>query len=178
VNQRHHVSEALGLAFTLEGGDIDGHWPQTSVGANFRLGYAYRVGNGLELGAAASLTVSTIQDAPDIFLPALAIRGFVELDRNDRFELGLTGRFGPLVMRIANVHDDTGPDRHNHVWTGVGFALAPDFRVHLRDNTAFFFSPELAFGSAHDSSGIRGAYLSDRSGFGQLAAWIGLVERF
>ena len=179
VNQGHRVSEALGLAFTLEGGDIDGHRPQTNVGPNFRLGYAYRVCNGLELGATATLTVSTEQgDAPSIFLPALGIRAFLELDREDRFELGLSGRIGPLVMWLPNVHDDSGPSSHTHVWVGHGFALAPDFQVHLRDNTSFFFSPELAGGPAHDSSGIRGYYLSEDSGFAQLAAWIGLVERF
>jgi hypothetical protein len=80
---------------------------------------------------------------PDLFLPALALRLSSPLASNNRFEVGVSGRFGTTHQTFHNV-DDQAQARHA---VGVALAVAPDLRVQLSDGWAFQLSPEVTFGT-------------------------------
>lgn len=167
----------VGASFTLLGGDIDAHWPQSATYTGVRLGYAYRVSNGLELGLAGSYQASATRSTPQLWSLGGFVRGFFKLDRDDRTELGLTGRLGAQLMRYADVPDENPPfDVRTHHFEGIALGVAPDLSVRVGSKTALRFSIELGAGHGEDSAAVRGTYLDTSSGYGQVGAWFGLVQ--
>jgi hypothetical protein len=163
---------------------------QEGTGVGIGAGYAYRLLKGLDLGVGLRYLVIPSHDSdtfmgPPAPLPGepappperyvyptfrlgfvgVSVRGFVPLDSEDRFELGLTARAGFLAM--------TGK-------TGLcctQIALAPDLRMKLAGNTALQLAPEAAIGTTGDEdSSTSDDHVNEF--FLQYAVWLSVVQAF
>jgi hypothetical protein len=172
---RHRIAGEVGY-FSLFG------W---GAGPAFGLGYAYRAGPGLELGAglrymlvpahtgstpearrvgSSGPIVYPVDPALHAWLPFASVRGSLPLDASGRFEPGVTARAEVLVLSDASD------------MPCAEVALAPDVRVWLGHGTALQIAPEIAIGTTvkyippgPDGGGGRPLIL-------QAAVWLTLVQ--
>lgn len=157
------------------------------AGVAFGAGYGYRPVSGLEVGASFRYFVRPayttdywiaqevpapgapappleheVEDAFHLWTLSALVRGYLSLDRNARFELGLTARAGIL-----------GHDEERGICCQE-LALAPDFRARITPTTALAFSPQLSIATT-------GAH-QDRSQdhvdaiFGYASVWLSVVQ--
>jgi hypothetical protein len=181
VNQSpHRISAELGVfALAKEEGRI---------GPSFGLGYAYRALRGLEIGGGLRYllmpahtpsymqapqilpdgTVAPPQPAPPdpafhFWLASAAVRGYLNLDSADRFELGLTARAGLLAISTKS-----GP-------CCVEGAFTPDLRVRLAPGTALQLAPEIALGTTGNHNGPETEDYVDVI-FLQYGVWLSVVQ--
>jgi hypothetical protein len=177
VPVRHHVTGALGAGFTFCEPGYDGHWSRSGFGAGARLGYSYRIASFLELGADATYFRVAHDDGPDMLLPAASVRAHLELGHG--VELGFTARVGMTFLRLYDVAEPQSNWKVSSdlVWTGGSYALAPDLRIPIAQQTALLVSLELAAGGGStEPTRVENTYLHEQTGFGQAALWIGVVQ--
>ena len=178
VVTKHRVTGALGAAFTLAPLGGDGRWDETGVGAGARLGYGYRIAPAADLGVGA--TYFRIARRADVVLPTVSVRAHWA-PADGRLELGLSGRAGMTILRLANaLPSNDGTSRSDVVWVGPSFAVAPDIRIALASQTALLLSLELAFGdgkTASDRHPVANADLREEQRFAQLGLWVGIGAR-
>ena len=136
----HRLSLGVGLEMTAPGIDRDALWAEFALNTGVAVGYAYRVLPWLELGANAVYDHSLQSSAPDVFLPALSLRGFVPVSANRATELGLTARTGLMVMGFSD---------YDLYWHGAAFTAAADVRHRFSAHWAGQISLELTRAGAH-----------------------------
>lgn len=154
------------------------------AGVAFGVGYGYRPVSGVELGAgfrylvrpsrttdslisqpmpspgvAPSAPQYDVEPAFHMWVLSASVRGYLLLDADARFELGLTARPGILGHGERAV-------------CCVELAVAPDFRARVLPSTAFALSPQLALAT---TGAEQSRYHTD-SLFGYAAVWLSVVQ--
>lgn len=158
----------------------------TRPGVAFGVGYGYRPVSGWEVGAGfryfvrpAHTTETLIPQevpAPGVSLPppqhyveeafhmwtlSALLRGYLSLDAEARFELGLTVRAGIL-----------GADERAICCKEL--ALAPDFRARITSSTAIAISPQLAIATTGADQAQSEDYVDPLFAYASL--WLSVVH--
>jgi hypothetical protein len=177
AQSRHRVLLEGGLFQLIKGWD---------AGSAFGVGYAYRPVRGLELGLGLRYFLQPDQPT-DSYLPQPAgapperfvvpgfhywlllgsVRGYVPLDGADRVEVGFTLRGGAVF----------GSNARGNCCKEYEFALGPDVRVRVWQNTAVALAAELAVGSTGLKNGPTTEDDVDEI-FLKRSLWLSVVQGF
>jgi len=181
VNLRpHRVSAEVG-AFRLA--------KENYVGAAFGLGYGFRPINGLELGLGVRYFVQPERTSDELipapapapgmparapehavdpgyhfWLIAVSLRGFLSLDPERLFEVGLSARGG-----LVSLSERPG-------FCCFEAALAPDFRVRVLRRTAIALAPEVAISTTGADQSKSEDYVDPIFAYGSV--WLSLIQTF
>jgi hypothetical protein len=121
--------------------EFDSKQPPSAWAAGFAVGYAYRATQHLELGMQIGY-LRAQEKSPDLFFPALTLRGALPLDVRGDAELGVSLRLGPTVQTMHQTDDSSHWRRNVFAATTV----APDLRFKLTERLSFQIAPEVTLG--------------------------------
>ena len=169
---RHRFGGGLNPSLTFFELGGDGHLQEKmALGLSLRLGYAYRLTRGFELGADFAYWYLPREGriAYGVFMPALALRPYLPLGEGDAVEIGLDLHAGGAIIGVM---PDVG------TWTGWGASGGPDVRAWLWPSCALQFGVEISIGHGHNSSPDPSWYQNESGWFGALGLWLALMARF